>query len=372
MEKIKVCVTGHDGFIGKNLLAHLELDNDLEIRTIKKDTPGREYEQILHDVDVVYHLAGINRPENAAAFENNVQSIKQVLDVLRKSFKPVKLVVTSSTQATLDNPYGKSKLVSENIIQEVSAGSKIEAIIYRLPGVFGKWSRPNYNSVVATFCYNAANGIPLEVRDPQYSLSLVFIDDVVNSFLEHLHDRSHKPGCTFATIPIGFTIELGQLATIINNFKNNSTDPTPPSVSDLLVKYLYSTYLTFIPVDLLSIPMALKADNRGNLFEWIKSNAFGQIFISTTSPGITRGNHYHHTKTEQFLVIRGEAEIKLRRIDEVAVTTYKVNGLEPNVIMIPPGYTHNITNTGNSDLITLFWANEIFDPNKTDTFSLEV
>lgn len=373
MEKIKIAVTGADGFIGKNLIANLSNNKMFELRKITKENSSEDLKLSLADVDIVFHLAGVNRPESEQEFiTGNVDFTEEVLSILKQSTKPVKIILTSSAQAIADNSYGKSKLVAEDAVKSASINSLIEAVIYRLPGVFGKWSKPNYNTVVATFCYNVANNIPLDVRDTEYNLSLVYIDDVVESFVKNITAEKSKNDFYYAHVPVHYDVTLGELAKIISEFKDNRGTLVAPEVGNLLVKKLYSTYLTFLPTDAFSYPLELKSDDRGNLFEWIKSKDFGQIFISTTKPGITRGNHYHHTKTEKFLVIRGEAEIKFRKIDSEEIISYPVNGQQPTVVDIPSGYTHSITNVGDTELITLFWANEIFDVNRMDTYFLDV
>ena len=373
MEKIKIAVTGANGFIGKNLLARLETNQDLELHRINKNISIGDLRVKLANIDIVYHLAGVNRPINEQDFVlGNVDFTNQVLSILKLSSKPVKLIVSSSTQVEIDNPYGKSKRTAEELIKLTVKDSLIEAIIYRLPGVFGKWSKPNHNTVVATFCNNVINNIPLEIRDSNYELSLVYIDDVIESFISNIYKEKNSENFHYVNIPIQFNTTLGELANIIGKFKDNRTTLYAPMVGNLLVKNLYSTYLSFMPSQSFSYPLELKSDHRGDLFEWIKSKDFGQIFISTTKPGITRGNHYHHTKTEKFLVIRGQAEIKFRKIDNEEIITYPVNGEKPTVVDIPPGYTHSITNTGTTELITLFWANEIFDMDRIDTYFLNV
>lgn len=369
IKKTKICITGARGFIGKNLLAHLKIIEGLEIRTIDRNTPISHYAERLADVDIIYHLAGVNRSDNIRKFtEVNVDLTKHLLNILKMSEKRVKLIVSSSSQAVLDNVYGRSKLASEVIIREVCSKSLVNAVIYRLPGVFGKWSKPNYNSVVATFCYNVANDIILDIRDPQYAISLVYIDDVVNAFLAHLYAENNNRECLiYKNIPVQFNTTLGELADIIQSFKESRNNLEAPDIGNLLIKNLYSTYVSFLPRESFDYEMEVKSDIRGNLYEWIKSKKFGQIFISTTKPGITRGNHFHHSKTEKFLVIRGQAEIKFRKIDEDEIVTYHVNGENPRVVDIPTGYTHNITNIGTTELITLFWANEIFNASKPDT-----
>ncbi len=370
----KVVVTGANGFVGKNLLVHLNRMDTIQVHTILRETKVNEYPEILKDADTIFHLAGVNRPENTADFaKGNKDLTAALLDAINKTqpANPPKFIMSSSTQAEKDNPYGVSKLQAEKLVTEAANSGKISGVIYRLPGVFGKWSKPNYNSVISTFCHNIANDLPIEVRDPNYSFPIVYVDDVVLEFLSWLDQENHS-GLLQGKVRTQFEVSLGFLERTISSFPESRKTLHAPRVQDTLTKYLYSTYLSYLPRDKFSYPMDLHVDNRGDLFEWIKSEDFGQIFVSTTKPGVTRGNHFHHTKTEKFLVIRGEAIIKFRKIDENEVIEYPVNGKTPTVVDIPVGYTHNITNTGNEDLITLFWANEIFNPERTDTHFLEV
>ncbi len=280
-----------------------------------------------------------------------------------------RLIFSSSVQADLDNPYGKSKKDAEDYIHnKVKQGT---AVIYRLPGVFGKWCRPNYNSVVATYCYNDTHDLPLEIRDPGYELKLVYIDDVVRSFISGMQ-KPAKEGVTEANAEPVFSINLGKLAAIIQSFKTNRKSLFIANLGDPLEKALYSTWLTYLPTNDFSYDLELKTDPRGSLFELLKTRNSGQVFISTTKPGITRGNHFHHTKTEKFVVIEGTGRIQFRSVMDENIIEYDVNGVTPKVVDIPPGYTHNITNIGEGIMITLFWANELFDPQNPDTFFVKV
>jgi UDP-2-acetamido-2,6-beta-L-arabino-hexul-4-ose reductase len=373
MERLIVCVTGADGFIGKNLVCRLKTLEQVEVRTITRRTPAADRVDILANIDILYHLAGVNRPPDASDFQrDNIDLTVAIVQHLRHSKKTVRVVVTSSTQAELDNPYGKSKLAAEKQLAGFAENLPINIVVYRLPGVFGKWCRPNYNSVVATFCHNVANGIALEIHNPDHVLKLVYIDDVVDEMIKYLSSKPQENGFRLGTVPVEFTATVGELAAYLQSFIDNRKSFFLPAVGNLLIKNLYSTFLSYLPPDKFGYPLEIKEDPRGRLAEWIKSPQMGQVFISTTRPGITRGNHYHHTKTEKFLVIQGNAEIRFRKIDTGEVINYPVSGAIPTVVDIPPGYTHSIQNTGESELITLFWANELFDPQKPDTYFLEV
>jgi UDP-2-acetamido-2,6-beta-L-arabino-hexul-4-ose reductase len=367
---MKILVTGSQGFIAKNLIAHLQRMGEMEIKGLGRDSSLSDWEEALSQAEVIFHLAGVNRPPDPKSFQkDNNDLTKYIVDSLEKRGYPYQLLFSSSTQATQDNPYGTSKKDAEDYIHEnVKYGS---AIIYRLPGVFGKWSRPNYNSVVSTYCYNVANDQPLEIRDPDFQVRLIYIDDIMRSFVSHLHEKFH-PGVTFEKIDPEFSISLGKLATMIQSFKENRKSLFLPRVGDIFEKALYSTWLTYLAPNDFSYGLELKKDNRGSLFELLKSETSGQLFVSTTLPGITRGNHFHHSKTEKFIVVQGAGLIQFRSVLGEQIIEYNVNGAQPQVVDIPPGYTHNITNTGDDIMITLFWANEVFDPQNPDTFFEQV
>lgn len=370
---IKIAITGACGFIGKNLFRHLNYREYVQVETITREDTEAQIIDKLKNVQLVYHLAGVNRPLKESEFySGNVQFTEFILETLTSFDHPVKFVISSSTQAELDNPYGRSKKEAEDLVVQYSRKKNIEGVIYRLPGVFGKWSKPNYNSVVATFCHNIAQGFPLSVNDPDKELTLVYVDDVVSAFIQELNDKPSPKTFHNKEIAITYRIKLNELAEIIGSFRETRYELFLPEISSPLIKKLYSTYLTYLPVTEFAYPLPFKGDNRGNLFELLKSPGMGQIFISTTHPGIIRGNHYHHTKTEKFCVIKGTGLITFRQIDADEVIEYKVTGEQPVIVDIPPGYTHNITNIGNDEMITLFWANEIFDASNTDTCYLKV
>ncbi len=364
-----ICVIGSDGFIGKNLCHHLYIYEGLNIRLINKETDPNEYEKLLYNCDVVFHFAGVNRTENIQDFQNiNVKLTKTVASIVSESKKPVKFIYTSSVQATLDNAYGKSKLESETELKKIFANTLVDLKIYRLPGVFGKWSRPNYNTVVATFCFNIINDINIKMDDPNKLLSLVYIDDVVDEFVRHIHNSNERSNEDEYSVKPIHNITMERLVDILYTFKKSKLSLEVPSFKDPIIKKLYSTYISFFAKDQFLYKLDLKKDDRGCLFEWIKSADFGQVFISRTLPGITRGNHFHRTKSEKFLVIEGKAEICFRHIVSNDMMCYVVDGEKPEVVDIPTGYAHYIKNIGNSILITLFWANEIFDSSNPDTF----
>ena len=362
-----ILVTGAKGFIAKNLLAVLERDSQNQLLRADRGTSAEELAAMLKKADVVVHLAGENRPTDPDAFKKvNTDLSAYILETLEKNGRPYKLLYASSTQAALDNEYGRSKKEAEEILKKgVKNGN---AVIFRFPGVFGKWCRPNYNSVVATYCHNVANNLPIEVRDREYKLTLMYVDDVVKTLTDHIQAPATSERVITADIEPVYEITLGKLADSIQSFKDNRNTFFLPQVGDAIQKKLYSTYLTYLPKNAFDYAPVLRTDERGSLFELLKTNAAGQIFVSSTKPGITRGNHFHHTKTEKFCVVYGKGLIQFRKIGTDEVIEYKVEGEDPRIVDIPPGYTHNIKNTGETDMITLFWANEIFDPQNPDTY----
>ncbi len=368
-----VLITGSQGFMGKNLLAALKERKDTEVKTFSRNESLESLQESIKEVDVIFHLAGVNRPKEEREFEEgNVGLTEELVNLLEKRRNKPVLVFASSIQAQLDNPYGKSKLKAEKVLTDYSQGTGGTVIIFRLPNVFGKWSKPNYNTVVATFCHNIATGLPIKVSDPSKKLNLVYIDDVVKEFLKVMEETETEKSDPYKEVDKTYQVTLGDLADRINTFKDMREKLFVPNFYDDFNKALYATYLSFLNKKDFSRALDLKSDNRGNLAEVVKSANFGQIFISKTYSGITRGNHYHHTKTEKFCVIQGKAVIKLRHIFAEEVISYYVTGDSPEVVDIPPGYTHSIENTGEEELIVLFWANEVFDQENPDTYYSEV
>ena len=366
-----VLVTGSAGFLGKNLCTHLTCRNDLIVNQYDlapPPTPPSDLQKFVAEADVIFHLAGVNRPENVADFEKGNAGFTQMLvDLLEQANRVPHIIVSSSIQAELDNPYGQSKRHGEQILENWAKKTGGKVSIFRLTNLFGKWCRPNYNSVVATFCHNIANDLPIEIRDPNYAVTLAYVDDVVAAFLA----AAKAPDCHHGAIPTT-TITLGELAARIQFFHNMPKTLMIPDMSDRFNQQLYTTYLSYLPKEQWGYTPTINTDDRGNLAELLKSPSFGQMFVSRTKPGITRGNHYHHTKTEKFIVISGQATIRFRHIHGTEIIEFPVKGEDYRIVNIPPGYTHNITNTGSTELITLFWASEIFDKTKPDTFFLPV
>jgi len=338
--------------------------------------------------DLIYHLAGVNRPQSVEEFRaGNVDLTAQLCDLLLQAGRATPIVLSSSIQAELDNPYGVSKRQAEQVLTDYAARSGARMAIFRLSNVFGKWCQPNYNSVVATFCHNIARDLPITISDPSREVPLVHVDDVVQAFLEageEIRDqrsevrsqrsevRSQRSGVSYREALPVFTVTLGRLAALIQSFRQSRKSLLTPDFDDPFVHKLYGTFLSYLALDDFAYDLTQRSDARGSLAEFIKSPPFGQIFVSRTKPGVTRGNHFHHTKTEKFLVLQGEAIIRFRPIQSNEVIEYAVRGEDYRVVDIPTGYTHSIENVGQGELVTLFWASEVFDSGRPDTLWEEV
>lgn len=369
---MKILVTGAKGFIGKNLIAELKNRGYNEIYEYDKDTSEVDLEEFTKNCEFVFHLAGVNRPENVEEFmEGNFGFTSILLEKLKNYSNKCPILITSSIQAKLDNPYGKSKKAGEDLLFKYGKENKSEVLVYRLPNVFGKWCRPNYNSAVATFCNNIANDLPIQVNDPEVIMNLVYIDDVVEEFINALEHKQNKVD-EFCYIPIVHTIKLGEIVDIIKSFKESRKNLQLPNMGDAFTKKLYSTYLSYLPKDQFSYPVKMNIDNRGSFTELFKTMDKGQVSVNISKPGITKGNHWHHTKNEKFVVVGGTGIIRFRKIDSDEVIEYKVSGDNIEVIDIPVGYTHNIENIGDTDMVTIMWANELFDKDRPDTYFMEV
>jgi UDP-2-acetamido-2,6-beta-L-arabino-hexul-4-ose reductase len=370
LKKIEnVLVTGADGFIGKNLVAGLNRIEDIQIYKFDIADSTEMLKSYLKDADLVFHLAGVNRPEHVEEFEKgNVSFTQKIIDILTELGRFIPIVYTTSIQARLDNPYGISKKKAEEILIKYNQENNTKVYLYRLPNVFGKWSRPNYNSVVATFCYNISHGLGIQISDAENEIELVYIDDVVDEFARLISARKTDLEKKYHTISNTYRITLGDLAEKIYFLRDIRKTLLLPDFNVPFMKCLYATYLSFLDKDDFSYKLEQKKDQRGSLVEILKSPYFGQIFISTSNKGIMRGNHYHDTKIEKFCVIKGDAAIKLRPVIGNEIITYHVSGDEIEIVDIPPGYTHSIENKSNEDLIVLFWADEIFNPKAPDTY----
>lgn len=380
---MNILVTGAKGFIGKNLTAELDniregkakrhnLTSALNLFGYDTDTDPALLDGYCREADFVFHLAGVNRPEEQTEFmEGNFGFTSVLLDTLRRHGNSCPVMLSSSIQAELDNPYGISKKAGEDLLFEYGRETGAEVLVYRFPNVFGKWCRPNYNSVVATFCHNIAHGLPIRVNDRNTLMTLVYIDDVVEELVSALEGNPHKEG-GFCKVPTEHRITLGGIVDLIYSFKEGRKNLQVPDLSDAFTKKLYSTYLSYLPEDRLSYPLKMNVDARGSFTEFLKSSGRGQVSINISKPGITKGQHWHHTKNEKFLVVSGKGVIRFRKVDEEKVYEYFVSGDKLEVVDIPVGYTHNMENLGDTDMVTVMWVNEVFDPERPDTYFLPV
>ncbi len=369
---MKILITGSQGFVGKNLVAELKQGDLGQLMEFDLGTDPALLDEYCKEADFVFHLAGVNRPKDTAEFmEGNFGFTSELLACLKKHKNTCPLMISSSTQAALDNPYGQSKKAGEDLVFEYGNQSGADVLVYRLPNLFGKWSRPNYNSVIATFCHNISRDIPIKVNDPSTVLTLVYIDDLVEELLRALEGRASRQGI-YCTVPVSHEVTLGKIVDLLENFKASRQTLAVPDMGDEFEKKLYATYLSFLPEDAFAYPLKMNVDDRGSFTEIIRTPERGQFSVNITKPGITKGNHWHHTKNEKFLVVAGEGVIRFRKLGSEKVIEYHVSGDKMEVVDIPPGYTHNIENTGQVDLVTFMWANEPFDPGKPDTWFLKV
>ncbi len=368
---MKILITGAKGFIGKNLIAELRNQGYADLLEFDVDTDKSLLNEYTKSCDFIFHLAGVNRPENQEEFmQGNFGFTSELLENLRKYNNKAPVVISSSVQAELGNAYGQSKKAGEDLLFDYGIENNIPVFVYRLPNVFGKWCRPNYNSAVATFCNNIANNLPIQINDPSVIMKLVYIDDVVNSFIDKL--KNTPEGITvkghFEPIAPVHKITLGGIVDLLNAFNGSRTTLEVPKLDDSFTKKLYSTYLSYLPTNGFSYPLKMNTDNRGSFTEFLKSPDRGQVSINISKPGITKGNHWHHTKNEKFLVVSGTGVIRFRKIDSDEVIEYFVSGEKLEVVDIPVGYTHNIENLGTTDMVTVMWVNEVFDSSKPDTY----
>lgn len=371
-----ILITGAGGFVGRNLVATLHAMGCKDLLLFEKDDTVDTLADYCRRAAFVVHLAGINRPKDPSEFySGNAGLTDTMLHLLAESGNKAPVLVTSSIQAALDNDYGKSKKQAEDAIFAHGETTGAPVYVFRMEGVFGKWCRPNYNSVVATFCHNIARGLPIEVRDPAYELPLVYIDDVVACILDamqnHHAERDTEGYCRIHPV---HRVTLGHLAELIEGFAEarKGSLEVPYLAPGSFEKKLYSTYLSYLPTDQFAYDLTMHCDDRGSFTEALRSPERGQVSVNISKPGIVKGNHWHHTKNEKFLVVQGEGVIRFRRIDCEEIIEYHVSGKKLQIVDIPCGYTHNIENVGSEDMVTVMWANECFDPDHPDTFYLPV
>lgn len=397
---MKILVTGAKGFVGQNLCAALEeiraghdrrpdhalceTPADITVYAYDRSRTQEELDAFCADCDFVFHLAGVNRPKDPAEFmAGNFGFASTLLGALKKHRNTCPVLLASSVQASLTgryagSPYGESKRAGEELFFQYARETGAEALVYRLPNVFGKWCRPNYNSAIATFCHNTARGLPIQVNDPSVEMDLVYIDDVVEEFLQALRGKANRDGA-YCAVPTHHQATLGRIAETIQAFPKLRESLEVPRLDDPLAKKLYSTYLSCLPAEKFVYGLKMNKDARGSFTEIIRTADRGQFSVNVSKPGITKGNHWHHTKNEKFVVVKGEALIQLRRVGRqpdgtpYPVEEFRVSGDRIQVVEMIPGYTHNIINLSQAeDLVTFMWANEPFDPAKPDTFFEEV
>ena len=382
---MNILVTGAKGFVGRNLVSQLYniqfgkarnypiSGEDIKVFEYDVDSDPAELEIYCKNADFVFNLAGVNRPKDPTEFmKGNFGFASTLLDTLKKYKNSCPVMISSSIQAELDNPYGESKRAGENLLFEYSRETGAKVLVYRFPNLFGKWCRPNYNSAVATFCNNIANDLPIQVNDPSVVMHLVYIDDVVDELIAALSGQEHREE-NFCIVPTVHTITLGGIVDLLYAFKQMPQTLEVPDLGDAFTKKLYSTYLSYLPKEKISYPLKMNVDNRGSFTEIIRTPDRGQFSVNISKPGITKGQHWHHTKNEKFVVVSGHGLIQLRKIGTDEVLNFEVSGDKIEVVEMLPGYTHNIINLSETeDLVTFMWANEAFDPNRPDTYAEKV
>ena len=371
---MRVLITGANGFIGRNLQLRLRERKDLQVVIYTREHRVEQLTKLLEGVDFVFHLAGVNRPQDPKEFTTGNTDLTRYLclavaSAARLAGKPIPILYTSSSQAALDNAYGRSKREAEEALAATGQNPLVPVHLFRLPNVFGKWCHPNYNSAVATFCYNIARGLPLQVNDPQASLTLVYIDDVVERFVQLMDGAAPmaRPD-GFATVQPQYDTTVGELVRLIRAFHDSRDSLVTERVGIGLVRALYATYVSYLPADTFVYDVPQHVDRRGVFVEMLKTPDCGQFSFFTTHPGVTRGGHYHHSKTEKFLVIKGQARFRFRHMQSGQTHEVQTSGDKPQIVETVPGWTHDITNTGPEEMVVMLWANEIFDRAHTDTY----
>jgi len=367
---MKVLVTGRNGFIGKNLIVRLN-ELSVQVATYTRENSIQDLEELIKNTDYVVHLAGENRPDDEKDFDvNNAGLTRSICDAVRSSGKNISIILASSVQADLDNAYGKSKLDAEVAVKALEIDIGCPVYVYRLPGVFGKWCMPNYNSVVATFCHNISHDLPIQVNDPSFELSLVYIDDVVEEFVKVIQGK--RSGGKALIVHPEYKIKLGDLAEQIRIFRESRDSLITEKVGSGLVRKLYAAYLSYFSPEQFVYSIPSYADERGIFAEMLKTKDSGQFSFFTSKPGMTRGGHYHHSKTEKFLVIKGKARFGFRHVISDERHEITTSGNKLKIVETAPGWSHDITNVGSEEMVVMLWASEIFDPDNPDTTAYKV
>lgn len=373
---MKLLITGEHGFIGKNLVLELQNRGYTNLLFYGESNSEEELETFIKQASFIFHLAGVNRPKEVKEYsDGNVLFTEKITEIARKVGNYPTIIFSSSIQASLNNPYGRSKKEAEDIILDYSMETGAAVKIFRLTNVFGKWSRPNYNSVVATFCHNISNNLPIHIEKEDSEINLVYIDDVVNGIIGSMLNNHEASNDGRFYITPSYITTVGALGKTIEGFREGRRNQNIPNMEDELIKKLYSTYLSYLPLEEFAYPLYGKSNEHGGFTEVFKQESFGQVSVNVIKPGVTKGNHWHNSKVEKFVVVSGDAIIRFRKVSDDIPSNYKeykVSGDIFKVVDIPPGYTHNISNVGNVDLITVMWANEIYDSSRPDTYDLEV
>jgi UDP-2-acetamido-2,6-beta-L-arabino-hexul-4-ose reductase len=370
---VKVLITGANGFVGRNLRLRLRERKDVQVVCYTRDHQVEQLAGLLEGVDFVFHLAGVNRPQDPKEFVTGNTDLtrdlcRSVADAARAIGKPISIVYTSSTQAAQDNPYGRSKREAEESLARTGREPLVPVHVFRLPNVFGKWCKPNYNSVVATFCHNIARDLPIQVNEPQVALTLVYIDDVIERFVQIMDGAVPITGQNgFAAVQPQYVATVGELERLVRTFHESRSSLVTERVGAGLVRALYATYVSYLPVELFVYDVPKHEDRRGVFVEMLKTPDCGQFSFFTAHPGVTRGGHYHDSKTEKFLVIKGHALFRFRHMQTGQTHELETTGARTQIVETVPGWTHNITNIGNDEMVVMLWANEIFDQARPDT-----
>lgn len=370
---MRVLITGADGFVGKNLQLRLRERKDVEVVTYTRADKLADLPKALAGVNVLFHLAGVNRPKDPQEFVGNAELTQFLSDTVRNSGRPMRLILTSSTQARLNNLYGVSKRQAEQALQSLVGVNGTIVHLFRLPNVFGKWCKPNYNSAVATFCHNISRDLPVQINDPNAIVTLVYIDDVLDRFIDLMDGADAVIDSEgFEAITPQYTITVGELVRQITAFRECRDSLVIDRVGAGLVRALYATYVSYLPVERFAYEVPLYGDSRGMFVEMLKTPDCGQFSFFTAHPGVTRGGHYHHTKTEKFLIIKGRARFRFRHMQTGQTHELETTGANPQIVETVPGWTHDITNIGSDEMVVMLWANEVFDRAKPDTYTCPV
>ena len=368
---MRVLITGANGFVGKNLSAHLKERSDIVVVPFTRDDSVDDLPELLKSIDFIFHLAGVNRPKDPIEFtQGNAGLTAALCSAIKNSSKNIPVLYTSSIQAKVDNPYGLSKRSAEDELLSLNAKQESPVYIFRLPNVFGKWARPNYNSAVATFCHNISQGLPISVNDSEANINLVYIDDVISEFIKVMD--GHRVETGFLEIDPQYNISVGKLAEQLTSFRDSRDSLITEGVGTGLVRALYSTYVSYLKPEQFSYAVEKHGDPRGVFVEMLKTKDSGQFSYFTAHPGITRGGHYHHSKTEKFLVIKGKACFRFRHIVTGEFYELHTSGDSPKIVETITGWTHDITNVGDDEMIVMLWANEVFDRDRPDTYAMPV